>query len=186
MTKASDGSHGAGEIEEAQHLGRIGHAREAEAEAEQEADEKAASTRVMARLPQSTWRTTNTVAKPAAMNVRVATSERGDRRARPQTPWPLVQPLARRVPKPTRRPPAISVAGPADNRRRRRLKQEARDEGREDRGRGSPPPASPVAGARRNEAAEQAGGAEDAAVPENEPCRREADQHAAGQAPRAA
>ena len=47
------------------------------------------------------------------MNVRVAASERGDNLASPQTPWPLVQPLARRVPKPTSRPPAISVAGAA-------------------------------------------------------------------------
>ena len=35
---------------------------------------------------------TNTVAKPAAMKAQVATSERGDRRDRPHTPWPLVQP----------------------------------------------------------------------------------------------
>ncbi len=37
-------------------------------------------------------RSTNTVTKPAPMNAAVATSERGDRRERPQTPWPLVQP----------------------------------------------------------------------------------------------
>ena len=35
---------------------------------------------------------TKTVAMPAAMNAPVATSERGDRRDSPHTPWPLVQP----------------------------------------------------------------------------------------------
>jgi len=30
--------------------------------------------------------------KPASMNAPVATSERGDSRDKPQTPWPLVHP----------------------------------------------------------------------------------------------
>jgi hypothetical protein len=34
----------------------------------------------------------NTVANPAAMNMSVAMSERGDMRERPHTPCPLVQP----------------------------------------------------------------------------------------------
>src|SRR6266446_2318166 len=38
------------------------------------------------------WRATYTVAKPAAINASVATIERGDRRATPHTPWPLVHP----------------------------------------------------------------------------------------------
>ncbi len=83
------GVPGAGEIEEAKHLGWIGHAREAEAEAEQEADEERRSAS-HERPPQSTRRTMKTVANPAAMNVRVAASERGDNRASPQTPCPLV------------------------------------------------------------------------------------------------
>ena len=37
-------------------------------------------------------RTTNTVAIPAAMKASVATSERGESRDSPHTPWPLVQP----------------------------------------------------------------------------------------------
>ena len=40
----------------------------------------------------SRWRITNTVATPAAMKATVAASERGERRASPHTPWPLVQP----------------------------------------------------------------------------------------------
>ena len=48
--------------------------------------------------------------KTCAMKVAVAASERGETRARPQTPCPLVQPLPSRVPKPTSSPPAISVA----------------------------------------------------------------------------
>ena len=45
-----------------------------------------------------------TVAMAVAMNTAVATSERGEPRPMPQTPWPLVQPAPRRVPKPTIRP----------------------------------------------------------------------------------
>src|SRR4029434_4749619 len=50
-----------------------------------------------------------TVAKPAIINVIVATTERTEKRLIPQTPWPLVQPLPSRVPKPTRRPARISA-----------------------------------------------------------------------------
>lgn len=45
-----------------------------------------------------------TVTMPVAMNVSVATMERGDSRDRPQTPCPLVQPEPTRVPTPTARP----------------------------------------------------------------------------------
>ncbi|CAI8378934.1 MAG: Uncharacterised protein [Halieaceae bacterium] len=38
------------------------------------------------------------------MKVNVATSDRGDRRPSPHTPWPLVQPPPMRVPRPTRSP----------------------------------------------------------------------------------
>src|SRR3546814_8757285 len=51
------------------------------------------------------------VAMPVAMNVRVATIERAERRLTPQTPCPLVQPLPRRVPTPTASPATTSVAG---------------------------------------------------------------------------
>ena len=39
------------------------------------------------------WRVTATTAMAAAMKIKVATIERGDSRAMPQTPWPDVQPL---------------------------------------------------------------------------------------------
>ena len=45
----------------------------------------------------------------AIMNTTVAAIERGDSRAMPQMPWPDVQPLPSRVPKPTRRPATATV-----------------------------------------------------------------------------
>ena len=45
----------------------------------------------------------------ATMNTTVATIERGDSRAMPQMPWPEVQPLPSRVPKPTSRPATAIV-----------------------------------------------------------------------------
>ena len=41
---------------------------------------------------------------PSAINVTVATNDRGDRLPRPQTPCPLVQPPPMRVPQPTSKP----------------------------------------------------------------------------------
>ena len=45
------------------------------------------------------------------MKSAVATSERGESRANPHTPCPLVQPPPRRVPKPTNSPPAMMISG---------------------------------------------------------------------------
>ena len=45
-----------------------------------------------------------TVIMPSAMNVRVATADRGERRPSPQTPCPLVHPPPMRVPMPTSNP----------------------------------------------------------------------------------
>ena len=42
-----------------------------------------------------------------AIKTAVAVMDRGESRAIPQTPWPEVQPLPSRVPKPTRRPAAM-------------------------------------------------------------------------------
>ena len=61
----------------------------------------------MDQIP-STWRVVKTVRMAVAMKVAVATSERGDPRPMPQTPWPLVQPTPRRVPNPTISPAMIS------------------------------------------------------------------------------
>lgn len=41
---------------------------------------------------------------PQAMKVTVAAKERGERRAKPHTPWPEVQPEPSLVPKPTSSP----------------------------------------------------------------------------------
>jgi len=49
------------------------------------------------------------VTTAVAMKGAVATMERGESRANPQTPCPLVQPPLRRVPKPTSSPPAMTI-----------------------------------------------------------------------------
>jgi hypothetical protein len=73
----------AGEVEEGEHALRIEHAAEAEAEGEDEAADEGAEPH---GAPPIRWRVTNTVRKAVAMKVRTATSERGERRPRPQTP----------------------------------------------------------------------------------------------------
>ena len=50
---------------------------------------------------------------PMAMNVITLASDRTDPRLSPQTPWPLVQPLAMRVPKPTSKPATTRPPVPA-------------------------------------------------------------------------
>ena len=62
-----------------------------------------ASARMIDQTPMP-WRVTATTAMAAAMKIKVATIERGDSRAMPQTPWPDVQPLLNLVPKPTSKP----------------------------------------------------------------------------------
>lgn len=81
------------EVEEAEHLCRVGHAREDQADAEHQPGYEGENQchGVLLQMP-STWRAINTVRKPAAMKVPVATSEPGDSREMPQTPCPLVQP----------------------------------------------------------------------------------------------
>ncbi len=74
------------DVEEADHLARVGHAGDDEPDAEHQAGGESGE-RVHIRCL-----VTKTVAMPAAMNAPVATSERGDRRDSPHTPWPLVQP----------------------------------------------------------------------------------------------
>lgn len=79
----------AGDVEEGEDLARIGQPREQQADPEEQADEEAAE---QIERPghqdtsPSTCRSTNTVAKPAAMKQEVATSEGNDQRDRPQTP----------------------------------------------------------------------------------------------------
>ena len=47
------------------------------------------------------------------MNINVATNERNENRPKPQTPWPLVQPLPKEVPNPTNRPLTINIGSGA-------------------------------------------------------------------------
>jgi hypothetical protein len=60
-----------------------------------------------------TWRTKKTVRVVEAMKVIVAARDRRDRRAKPQTPWPEVQPDPKVTPTPTSSPPRIKTPGVA-------------------------------------------------------------------------
>ncbi len=66
---------------------RIGQPRQQQADAEDEAGEQG-----VVQRHEKAWRTRQTVTKPVAMKAMVAMIERGERRDRPQMPWPLVQP----------------------------------------------------------------------------------------------
>src|SRR4051812_31208076 len=72
------------EVEEADDLARIAHAGKEQADAEHQAGGEGGEG------AHARCRTTKTVAMPAPMKARVATSERGESRDRPHTPWPLV------------------------------------------------------------------------------------------------
>src|SRR5690606_27878954 len=116
------GIPGAGNIEKTQHPSRIHHFGQRETEAEEHAAHQRHDTgKGIALLDWSCHaaphkcRSTKTVSAPVSMKVAVATMERGESRARPQTPWPLVQPLPRRAPKPTSRPPMMSSSGEASS-----------------------------------------------------------------------
>jgi hypothetical protein len=54
------------------------------------------------------------VATAVVMKRAVATNERGESRANPQTPCPLAQPPPRRVPMPTSSPPAMMITDGAE------------------------------------------------------------------------
>jgi hypothetical protein len=102
-----------GGIEEAADLVRQRHARDDETRPEQRAarerehdrhDTAACSTGSHDSTPRSV-----AAIAPVVMKVATATRERCDRRESPHTPCPLVHPLPRRAPYPTRRPPAIAI-----------------------------------------------------------------------------
>jgi len=81
-------------VEKALHAGGVGHPGNGEAKAKDEAAKQGDELAHAA----TTCRSTKTVRKPKAMKVTVATSERVEKRASPQIPWPEVQPLPSRVP----------------------------------------------------------------------------------------
>ena len=78
------------EVEEADDLAGIGHPGQEQPQPEQQS--RAEGGERVHPAPEATCRSRNTVAKPASMKAAVATIERGERRDRPQTPCPLVQP----------------------------------------------------------------------------------------------
>ena len=85
-----------GEIQEVLHLGGVCHARDQKPDAEDKSgchvDE------VPHHQPPITWRMIKTVTKAVAMKMQVAAIERGESRAMPHTPCPLVQPPPKAVP----------------------------------------------------------------------------------------
>src|SRR5690606_25778472 len=97
------GVPGAEDVEKVQNLGRIGHAGDGDAGAEDETD-GSSSQNAEHQKPPNRWRMTNTVIAVVAMKVAVATIDRGERRAMPQTPCPLVQPPPNMTPTPTSKP----------------------------------------------------------------------------------
>src|SRR3546814_8451244 len=91
----------------------IGHAGYGKARAEQRAGEQGDDPAHHHDTPSA--RIAGTVTNPASMNAPVAAIERGDRRERPQKPWPLVQPLPNLVPKPTISPPINRIPSDGAN-----------------------------------------------------------------------
>src|SRR5690606_4287624 len=85
-------------VEERLHLGRAGHASDAEPHGEHEPGEQGIEAAEARHRPPSTTPNSATVSMPTATNTAVATSERGAPRATPHTPWPLVQPEPSCVP----------------------------------------------------------------------------------------
>ena len=77
---------GAGDVEKAEDLGGVRHAGDAQADREQETGGESRERSRAHDAPPRTWRLTKTVTTAAAMKTIVATMERGERRAMPQTP----------------------------------------------------------------------------------------------------
>src|SRR6266545_3609970 len=100
-----------GDIQKIEHLPRVHHLGDREAQPEQQARrERARVSRRRARhdATPNTCRTTNTLAIPVTRNASVATIERTESRLIPHTPCPLVQPPPCAVPKPTRTPASMT------------------------------------------------------------------------------
>src|SRR3546814_145305 len=101
---------GAEDVEEALDASRVQHSGEGQAKAEDDAGGESGSELVDVPVHSPKPRRTVTATAPEVRNVATATIDRGDRRARPRTPWPLVQPDPMREPKPTSRP-AVTISG---------------------------------------------------------------------------
>src|SRR5439155_23565925 len=99
------------EVQEAEHLARVGHAREAQARRDHQPAQEGGGHASSHRGPPSI-RANATTSAPVLMKVIVATMALFESRLTPQMPCPLVQPPPRRVPKPTTAP-ATSRTGRA-------------------------------------------------------------------------
>src|SRR6185295_1706280 len=97
----------AADVEEAGDLGRDRHPAEDQAEGEQRAGHGGDGELDHAWAP-----TSATVIAAVIMKVATAAIDRGDSRARPHTPWPLVQPSPMVVPMPTSSPATASTGRP--------------------------------------------------------------------------
>ena len=129
---------------------------------------------------------TNTVTMATPKKVATATIERVDSRASPQTPWPDVQPFARRVPNPTRSPPTMRTGSdPVIGDVRKRAEGNEEDERPEQQAghEGDPLPELAVDPAEHaiDNAAGDAAHTCDAAVDEKQERRGEADDRSAGE-----
>ena len=120
------------------------------------------------------------------MKIPVATNERGDRRAKPQTPWPLVQPEPSRAPKPTSRPEATSVSHEASKAGGALLHRARATSGDRTRPTISDQRQRRVGVADLERAADNARRAHDAAEAEDQQRRRQPDDQRRRQAPTAA
>ena len=138
-----------------------------------------ASARMIDQTPMP-WRVTATTAMAAAMKIKVATIERGDSRAMPQTPCPDVQPLL------NLRAEADQQTGDGDDDEARRHvwdrdreAERGRGERRRDQADDERRAPRPVAALRFDQSGEDSGDAGDAAVEEHQQRGGEPDQRAA-------
>ena len=114
------------------------------------------------------------------MNTITATSERSDRRPRPHTPWPLVQPPPKRVPKPTSRP-ASGKPWPGRLRFQILRKNDVPQNSRSQQAAKESDAPAAIAGRLGEQSMQDAADAGDAAVGGEQPHARQSDQRAAGE-----
>ena len=168
------------------HLRGVDHARQRQTGAEDDAADKGGGESEGGPVHPTTCLTMKTVTMALAMKVPTATKERSDRRARPQMPWPEVQPLAEPRADADQQAGAGQPQRPeADRRQRRReLGEEARPEEEAEPGAERQPgeedePPQAVAAAGRQRVAGDGGNAGKPAVGGPQQRRREADENAA-------
>src|SRR5260221_4203085 len=93
-----------GDVEKADDLFRVRHARDSEPHGEHDAGDEGTGELSHFHGLGSRCRMKKTASPPVAMNVATATKDRVEKRLRPHTPCPLVQPPLNVLPKPTSSP----------------------------------------------------------------------------------